>query len=237
MRPVTCPTCRKWFDPGLDDHPNDLPDNLSMKVVCPYCDQWVRLPEGDPIDEPALPPQVLDQMRSQSRRLTEDDDRPRRRRRDEDDDRPRRRSSQEEDDYGDDFRPGRRKADGLGQAAMWTGIGSLAVTCVVLLFGCLCFPPLAIVSVLGMIGGIVAIIMGFMARSRVPGSGAGLTGILTGFGTLLIGIAMIVLAVIGAAMFMKMAPPPAAGPAPVGNPAPVVKPEPKVKIRVAPPEK
>jgi hypothetical protein len=221
MRPVQCPTCRKWFDPGLDENPDGLPDSLSMKVVCPYCDQWVRLPEGEPIDEPALPPQVLDQMRSQSRRLDQDEDRPRRRRsRDEDDDRPRRRYSQEEDDYGDDFRPGRRKPDGLGQAAMWTGIISLAVTCVVILFGCLCFPPLALVSVVGMIGGIVAIIMGFMARSRVPGSGAGLTGILTGFGALLIGIAMIVLAVIGVAMFMNMAPPPPGG-GPGANPAPV----------------
>jgi hypothetical protein len=219
MQVVQCPTCKKWFDPGLDDNPDDLPDNLSMKVVCPYCDQWVRLPEGDPIDEPDLPSQVLDQMRSQSRRLTEDDDRPRRRRRDEDDDRPRRRYSQEEDDYGDDFRPGRRKADGLGQAAMWTGIVSLAVTCVVILFGCLCFPPLALVAVLGMGGGIVAIVMGFMARSRVPGSGTGLTGILTGFGAVLIGIAMIVLAAVGIGLLMNMKPPP--GGPPAGNPAPV----------------
>jgi hypothetical protein len=208
MRAVKCPTCRKRFDPGLDDDPNGLPDNLSMKVVCPYCDQWVRVPEGDPIDEPALPPQVLDQMRSQSRRLNEGDDSRRRRRRDEDEDRPRRRASQEEDDYGDDHRS-RRPADGLGQAAMITGIISLAVTVLSSAGGCFCVFLMA-GTVLGAIGGIVAIVMGFMARSRVPGSGAGLTGILTGFGSLLIAIAFAISAAIGVAWIVQNQPPPGA---------------------------
>ena len=155
MRTVKCPTCRKRFDPGLDEDPDDLPDNLSMKVVCPYCDQWVRLPEGDPIDEPALPAQVLDRMRSQSRRLDEDDDRPLRRRRDDDDYRPRRRSSQEEDDYGEDYRPRRGRSDGLGQASMLTGIISLVVTPLSTVGGCVC-GFLFIGIILGLIGGIVA---------------------------------------------------------------------------------
>ena len=131
-----------------------------------------------------------------------------------DDDRPRRRSSQDEDDYGDDFRPRRVKTDGMGQAAMLTGILSLALTLISTIGGCLC-GLLLIGVILGMVGGIVAIVLGFMARSRVPGSGSGLTGILTGFGAVLIGITMIVLAAIGLGVMMNMAPPP-----PPNNPPP-----------------
>ena len=50
---------------------------------------------------------------------------------------------------------------------------------------------------LGVIGGIVAVILGFVARSRTPGSGPGLTGILTGFGSLLLAIVMVLLVALG----------------------------------------
>lgn len=207
LRTVKCPSCRKRFDTGLDDA-DDLPANLSSQVVCPYCDQWVRLPDGDPIDPPDVPRQVLEQMRAQSRPLDEDEDRPRRKRRRDrdDDDRPRRRSTPDEDDYGDDFRP-RRAADGTGQAALLTGIISLAVTLLSTVGACFC-APLAVGTIVGMIGGVVAIVLGFMARSRVPGSGGGLAGILTGFGTILMGIAILILFVLGIGFLAMNVPPP-----------------------------
>ncbi len=161
-----------------------------------------------------------DRPRSRRRRdEEEDDDRPRRSRRDEDDDRPRRRPyrDQTEDDYSDDFGR-RRNTDGMGQAAMWTGIGSLAVT--LLSIGCTCVVPHLIFGViLGVLAGIVAIVLGFMARSRSIGSGYGLTGILTGFGSLLIGIALTILIVaVGVAFMNAMPPPPPNAPnAPVNN--------------------
>jgi hypothetical protein len=94
---------------------------------------------------------------------------------------------------------------------MITGIISLSVTVLSTVGGCLC-GLLVVGVVLGMIGGVVAIIMGFMARSRVPGSGGGLTGILTGFGTLLIGLVFIVLLAIGVAWVVNNQPPPGGGP-------------------------
>src|SRR5687768_10379777 len=112
----------------------------------------------------------------------DDDDRPRRRRGrdadDEDDDRPSRSRRRRGDDLEDDYRDGPRRrgqGDGLGKAAMITGIASLAITLITGLLSCLCV--FGVIGVgLGVIGGIVAIILGFVARSKTPGSGPGLTG-------------------------------------------------------------
>src|SRR5688572_13419368 len=99
----------------------------------------------------------------------DEDDRPRRRPRDDDfdDDRPsrRRRAYDELDDF-DDY-PNRPPGDGLGIAAMIVGI----VSCVFAL-GC-CVPYLNIVlGPLSLVGAITAVILGFVARSQIPHSGA-----------------------------------------------------------------
>lgn len=204
MPTVTCPTCQARYDPGLEDELDGLPDNISMKVVCPACGQWVRLPEREPVDPPNVPKDVLDKMAAQStlvggsverkaqrqREDDDDDDRPRRRRRrDEDDDfdRPRRSwGDQERDDYDDDPRgPRSGKNDGLGIASMIVGI----ISCVLALPGFCCF----LFGGLGVIGGIVAVILGFIARGQNPGSGAAQTGIITGFAGAGLSIALVVL--------------------------------------------
>jgi hypothetical protein len=145
----------------------------------------------------------------------EDEDRPRRRRprdHDDDEDRPRvrrRRGDELEDDYRDGPRPRRASEDGMGKAAMIVGIVSLAITLLTGLLSCLCF--LGIFGVgLGAIGGIVAVILGFVARSRTPGSGPGLTGILTGFGSLLLALVMGLLVALGVGI-MAMNQPPGGG--------------------------
>src|SRR5262249_12819035 len=66
---VNCPKCKKRYDPG--DIEEDLPENMSLKVVCPACGQWVRLPSGEPVAAPKAPPDILKAMKSQSR-LVED---------------------------------------------------------------------------------------------------------------------------------------------------------------------
>ena len=142
----------------------------------------------------------------------DDDDRPRRRRRDrdfdEDDDRParRRRGDDLEDDYRDGPRPRRAGGDGMGKAAMIVGIISISLTVLTGLLSCLCiFGVVGVVA--GAIGGIVAVILGFVARSRTPGSGAGLTGILTGFGSLAIALVLVLLFILGVG-FLAMNQPP-----------------------------
>ncbi|MBM4068244.1 MAG: hypothetical protein FJ271_04785 [Planctomycetes bacterium] len=65
MALVKCPKCRKSYDPGTEDL-DDLPENLSRKVVCPACGQWARLPDGDAIAPPKLPPKMLKTMMSQA---------------------------------------------------------------------------------------------------------------------------------------------------------------------------
>ena len=76
MAIVTCPTCKKRYDPGMDDELemlNEMPGAASLKVVCPACGQWLRLPENEPIPAPAAPPEVLRDMMSQSRLVDGDD--------------------------------------------------------------------------------------------------------------------------------------------------------------------
>ena len=141
----------------------------------------------------------------------EDDDRPRRRRDrdDDDDDRPSRsrRRRDEEDDYDDRHR--RRRApegDGLGVGAMIVGIVSIVLT-----LGC-CIPYVNLVAgPLGLIAAITAIILGFVGRSKVPGSGKALAGIITGFVSLFLVIVMVVLALVLGFGVMAMNPPPGGG--------------------------
>lgn len=227
---VTCPKCRARYNPGIDEELEDLPDNLSMKVVCPACGQWMRLPEQEPVEAPDVSPDVLEGMKSQSklvsagdeprsrRRREEDDDGPRRRREDDEDDRPRRRrrdddefdddrddggrrrrrwADQDRDDFDDDPRgPRSGRADGLGVASMIIGI----ISCVVALPGFCCI----LFSGLGLVGGIVAVVLGFMGKSQNPESGQAKTGIITGFIAIGLSVAFVVLSLVlgfGRAMF------------------------------------
>jgi hypothetical protein len=81
---VKCPKCKKRYDPGFDEALEDvadMPGDVSVKVVCPACGQWVRLPEKEPIPPPAAPPEILKEMRSQSRLVDDTEaDRPRKKR-------------------------------------------------------------------------------------------------------------------------------------------------------------
>jgi hypothetical protein len=122
----------------------------------------------------------------------EDDDRPRRRDRDDEgDDRPRRRRRGDDarNDYDDDMR-GRRRApsDGLGIASMIAGI----ISCVVALPGFCCI----LFSGVGLLGGIVAVILGFMGRSQNPASGQAKAGIITGFVAIGLSVAFVVLSLV-----------------------------------------
>ncbi len=67
MPVVHCPKCQCDYDPGHDEDAASLPSDMSLKVVCPSCGQWLRLPEGDMIPAPAAPPEILREMMSQSR--------------------------------------------------------------------------------------------------------------------------------------------------------------------------
>ncbi|HEX3152035.1 MAG TPA: hypothetical protein VHR66_28435 [Gemmataceae bacterium] len=189
MPVVTCPKCRERYDPGVDDELRDLPANTSLKVVCPKCGQWVRLPENEPVDAPDVPDHVADEMKAQSRTVSERDDRsegawgevedrPRRRRRDEEDDRDQEfgRYGPTVDQAAEDFSdaPLRQKPiDGLGLASMIVGITS----CVITGLGCCCF----FADILSLGAGIAAVVLGFMARKRPTASVMALIGLITGF--------------------------------------------------------
>ena len=190
MSVVTCPKCQERYDPGVDEELRDLAENTSLKVVCPKCGQWLRLPEHEPIDAPDLPADLAAEMRSQSRPIRNDassekawgeaEDRPRRRRRHlerderrDHDDRYRPWVDQASEDYNDNPSGRSRPMDGLGLAAMIVGIAS----CVVTLVGFCC----PFVDVLSVAGGITAVILGYMARRRPTKSGMAIAGIVTGF--------------------------------------------------------
>lgn len=64
---VKCPSCQAKYDPGIGSELTDLPSEMSMKVVCPSCGQWLRLPEKEKIDPPDAPAEILREMKSQSR--------------------------------------------------------------------------------------------------------------------------------------------------------------------------
>jgi hypothetical protein len=142
----------------------------------------------------------------------DEEDRPRRRRRDRDDDddrlsRSRRRGDDVEDEYRDGQRPRRTAGDGMGVAAMIIGIVSI-----VFALGC-CIPYVGFVSgPLSLIGAIVAIILGFVGRSKVPGSGKALAGIITGFVSLALAALMVILALVLGFGMLAMNPQPGGGP-------------------------
>ncbi len=65
---VKCPKCEKNYEPGLDETSlANRPPNTSMKVLCPACGQWLRLPEGESVEGPNVPPEILKEMMKQSR--------------------------------------------------------------------------------------------------------------------------------------------------------------------------
>jgi hypothetical protein len=68
---VKCPSCGTRYDPGIDDTMDGLPSDLSMKVVCPTCGQWLRLPEREPVDPPDVSAEVLREMSKQSKVVEE----------------------------------------------------------------------------------------------------------------------------------------------------------------------
>ena len=68
MPVVTCPKCESQYDPGMDEELKRMdPIQMSLKVVCPVCAQWLRLPENEPVEGPAVPRNILEAMMSQSR--------------------------------------------------------------------------------------------------------------------------------------------------------------------------
>ena len=196
MAIITCPSCQRRYDPGVEEELDDLPGNVSLKVVCPACGQWLRLPEREPIDPPNAPPEVLREMQAQSKLVDGDDapragprrdadaDRPRRRSRDDEgnaDDRTRRRRPRDDEDDGDDDYdsyddrprrssrdhdewddfddyPRRKPSDGLGITSMILGI----MSCVIALGGLCCI----VFSLGSILGGIVAVVLGFVAKSE-----------------------------------------------------------------------
>jgi hypothetical protein len=84
MPVVTCPSCDSRYDPGIGDELDDRSDDISVKVICPACGQWLRLPENEPIDALPLPPEILDEMMAQSTLIGDgfdEDEKPRPRRR------------------------------------------------------------------------------------------------------------------------------------------------------------
>jgi hypothetical protein len=60
----------------MDEELEALGGAASLKVVCPACGQWLRLPENEAIPGPAVPPEVLRGMMSQSRLIDEDSEEP-----------------------------------------------------------------------------------------------------------------------------------------------------------------
>ena len=72
MPVVHCPKCQSDYDPGNEDLA-DMPAGMSIKVVCPACGQWLRLPENELIPAPAAPPEMLREMMQQSRLIRKGD--------------------------------------------------------------------------------------------------------------------------------------------------------------------
>lgn len=66
MPVAQCPKCESEYESGGKNLDN-LPDGMSIKVVCPVCGQWLRLPENDLIPTPEVPPDILQAMMKQSR--------------------------------------------------------------------------------------------------------------------------------------------------------------------------
>lgn len=74
MPVVTCPKCKSKYDPGMDEELKGMdPSQMSLKVVCPVCAQWLRLPENEPVEGPAVPEHILKAMMGQSKLIARGD--------------------------------------------------------------------------------------------------------------------------------------------------------------------
>jgi hypothetical protein len=68
MAVVTCPKCESRYDPGMDEELEGIdPRQMSLKVVCPVCAQWLRLPETSRSKGRPCPAEILEAMMGQSR--------------------------------------------------------------------------------------------------------------------------------------------------------------------------
>jgi hypothetical protein len=76
MPVVECPSCHRHYDPENEAALKTAGPRMSVKVPCPACGQWVRLPEWECVEAPGFPPAILKEMSSQSRLLPEDDPSP-----------------------------------------------------------------------------------------------------------------------------------------------------------------
>lgn len=223
MPVVTCPSCHKRYDPGVDEDLADRPPDTSLKVVCPSCGQWVRLPEQEPVDPPNVPADVLQAMTGQSRLVDDADDRPGPRPSDDEDDRPSRRPRR---DWGEDEddRPTRRRRrdDDLDRRAHWggdrygderddfddspgrragggPGHGLAIASMIVGIISCvMAVPGICCILFTGVsvLTGVAAVILGFVARSQQVAPGMTMTGIITGFAGVGLSVIRLVLTVV-----------------------------------------
>jgi hypothetical protein len=147
----------------------------------------------------------------------DDDDRPRRRRDRDDDDRPRRkrrlRRRRPKKEFSDDNYLPWTSNDPLGTTAMYLGIGSILLVIVSLLGICFCLPFVLTGVIVALILGIVAVILGSMARNRTR-SGMGLAGIITGISGIALAATMILLMVLGIGFLTMKHPEPQRNPPP-----------------------
>ncbi len=123
---VRCPKCASRYDPGVDDELAGLDSSVaSLKVVCPVCGQWLRLPENEAIEGPPVPREILESMMAQSKliergdKVSDDDDegyqldeQPRTRADADEDDRPKKKSRARDDDNDEDDRPKKKRRAG-----------------------------------------------------------------------------------------------------------------------------
>jgi hypothetical protein len=65
MSVIKCPNCKKRYETETDI--DDIPKGASAKVVCPACDQWLRIPEKEMIDTPKIPKELAKKIKAQSR--------------------------------------------------------------------------------------------------------------------------------------------------------------------------
>jgi len=76
MLVVECPKCNSHYNPECEEALKAAGDAMSIKVPCPECGQWVRLPEWECVETPNAPDDVLKKMVQQSKLLPKDDNTP-----------------------------------------------------------------------------------------------------------------------------------------------------------------
>jgi len=76
MPVIECPKCQRHYDPGNEDALEATGSMMSLKVPCPACGQWLRLPEYECVAAPNVPPNILEEMKKQSVLLPEGDPTP-----------------------------------------------------------------------------------------------------------------------------------------------------------------